>query len=189
MRIIFRSLEVGDALIVNSKAATQVNWNFRRFYKINSSQASKELPFSRDWCYVVNLVSQFYRNVKRFFSKNISKPPVIRIKKRFIVINIYKKINRHTKYWRIRKKTKLDSFYTVFERVYERRKYVQPFCKRKCIHPDFYNFSYNLLIYFLVVSFCLCRLHSRDSSFYIGHHCDIFTIQSCTDKPRGKIAL
>lgn len=135
------------------------------------------------WCH------NFTETLRDFFSKNISKPPVIRIKKRFIVINIYKKINRHTKYWRIRKKTKLDSFYTVFERVYERRKYVQPFCKRKCIHPDFYNFSYNLLIYFLVVSFCLCRLHSRDSSFYIGHHCDIFTIQSCTDKPRGKIAL
>lgn len=48
VRIIFRSLEVGDALIVKSKAATQVNWNFRSFYKINSSQASKELPFSHD---------------------------------------------------------------------------------------------------------------------------------------------
>lgn len=106
MRIIFRSLEVGDALIVNSKAATQVNWNFRSFYKINNSQASKELPFSRDWCYVVNLVSQFTETLRDFFSKNISKPPVIRIKKRFIVINIYKKINRHTKYWRIRKKNK-----------------------------------------------------------------------------------
>ena len=81
MRIIFRSLEVGDALIVNSKAATQVNWNFRSFYKINNSQASKELSFSRDRCSVVNLVSHFTEMLRDFFSKNISKPPVIRIKK------------------------------------------------------------------------------------------------------------
>ena len=191
MRIIFRSLEVGDALIVNSKAAThdQVNWNFRSFYKINSSQASKELSFSRDWCSVVNLVSHFTEMLRDFFSKNISKPPVIRIKKRFIVINIYKKINRHTKYWRIRKKNKTRFvLHRFWEGVWTKKIY--PAILQTQMHTfRFLFFSYNLLIYFLVVSFCLCRLHSRDSSFYISHHCDIFTIQSCTDKPRGKIAL